>query len=371
MDGDIGILWRERLEGAREFFVRYEKRIASAALILGFIVDNIMFAFLNLGTAALILIVYLFITAAGIVLLHVRPPRGALGEALIFTSPFILPLVQFLFGALFSAFTIFYTRSGVIAESWPLLVIIAALLVGNEFFRKRYLRLPFHAAVWFVALLLYAVFLSPILLGSIGAISFILGTTSALIIALGLSLLIYKLARREFMRHKYLLAGSMAGVFIAFQIAYFTNIIPPIPLALRYGEAYLGAERLPSGQYLLEKEDVSLLEDIVPGKTMRIVPGEPVYAFSAIFAPVRLSAPIVHLWEHYDVAQAKWISVSEISFFISGGRREGYRGFTLKNNVEEGSWRVDVATENGQILGRIRFDVEYVEAGVLRKTEIR
>jgi len=86
---------------------------------------------------------------------------------------------------------------------------------------------------------------------------------------------------------------------------------------------------------------------------------------------VRLSAPIVHLWEHYDVAQAKWISVSEISFFISGGRREGYRGFTLKNNVEEGSWRVDVATENGQILGRIRFDVEYVEAGVLRKTEIR
>ena len=36
---------------------------------------------------------------------------------------------------------------------------------------------------------------------------------------------------------------------------------------------------------------------------------------------------------------------------------DGYRGYTFKRNIHEGQWRVDVITDEGQIIGIVRFDV--------------
>ena len=80
-----------------------------------------------------------------------------------------------------------------------------------------------------------------------------------------------------------------------------------------------------------------------------------------MFAPTKLSATIVHNWQWFDESKSRWVSLSDIAFPISGGRDEGYRGYSTKNVVPEGHWRVDVQTENGRVIGRIKFNVTYVE----------
>jgi hypothetical protein len=45
---------------------------------------------------------------------------------------------------------------------------------------------------------------------------------------------------------------------------------------------------------------------------------------------------------------------------VRGGRREGYRTFSRKTGFPldpVGRWSVDVVTESGQLIGRLRFTV--------------
>jgi len=53
-----------------------------------------------------------------------------------------------------------------------------------------------------------------------------------------------------------------------------------------------------------------------------------------------------------------YVTTDRIGFPISGGRDDGYRGFTVKQRVTPGDWRVDVETDDGRILGRVSFRVE-------------
>ncbi|MCF1193471.1 DUF2914 domain-containing protein, partial [Mangrovimonas sp. AS39] len=66
----------------------------------------------------------------------------------------------------------------------------------------------------------------------------------------------------------------------------------------------------------------------------------------------------------------KWVSGSKISFPIKGGRNEGYRGFSKKENVFSGKWRVDIETERGQVVGRVRFDIFIVDTAGVLETKI-
>jgi hypothetical protein len=65
---------------------------------------------------------------------------------------------------------------------------------------------------------------------------------------------------------------------------------------------------------------------------------------------------VQHIWSRYQ-SEAGWIDTDAIPFPIAGGREGGYRGVTRKRSISAGTWRVEVRTENGQILGRIHFEV--------------
>ena len=70
-----------------------------------------------------------------------------------------------------------------------------------------------------------------------------------------------------------------------------------------------------------------------------------------------MSVKVVHDWQYYDEGKEEWISSTKIPFSITGGRGNGYRVYSKKDNVFPGKWRVDVETERGQVIGRIRFDI--------------
>ncbi len=79
------------------------------------------------------------------------------------------------------------------------------------------------------------------------------------------------------------------------------------------------------------------------------------YAFTAISAPRGLNEHIYHVWQQEGAAQDR------IALDIHGGRKEGYRAWTRKENFPEqvkGRWQVRVQTETGQLIGVLRFRVD-------------
>ncbi|RRV09179.1 DUF2914 domain-containing protein [Pseudomonas sp. v388] len=78
------------------------------------------------------------------------------------------------------------------------------------------------------------------------------------------------------------------------------------------------------------------------------------YAYTAINAPRGLEERIYHVWRH----EGK--EVDRIALDIHGGRKEGYRAWTHKQNFSQdvvGRWQVRVLTEDGQMIGVLRFMV--------------
>jgi subtilisin-like proprotein convertase family protein len=78
------------------------------------------------------------------------------------------------------------------------------------------------------------------------------------------------------------------------------------------------------------------------------------YAYTAINAPRGLNERIYHVWRH-DGRE-----VDRIALDIQGGRKEGYRAWSHKQNFPaeaQGRWQVQVLTEAGQLIGVLRFDV--------------
>lgn len=359
---------RERLEMLMEW---YERRLAPIAFVVGFVFDSFTLLRSDLLFDNIILLSHLTISAAGIALTNAYESgrlRGRLnGIAWLF--PFAM---QFSFGALFSGFFVLYWRSASLAGSWVFILLLAFLLIGNEFFRERYRRLVLHVSIYFVALFSYMILALPTLTGRLGAKMFLISGAASLIgIAILISLLLL-LVRERIREHRAPLFGSIAGIYIAFNILYFTNVIPPIPLALKRLGTYHTVERTSIGTYRLEFEKPERY-GFFQETAVRVhwVPGNPVFAFSAIFAPAKITTAIYHHWLSYDEGSKKWVERDRLAFPISGGRDGGYRGFTLKRSLEAGKWRVEVRTERGQLLGRTTFQIiEASSAPHLEVTEL-
>ncbi|MFJ3486739.1 DUF5924 family protein [Pseudomonas sp. NPDC090202] len=78
------------------------------------------------------------------------------------------------------------------------------------------------------------------------------------------------------------------------------------------------------------------------------------YAYTSINAPRGLDERIYHVWRHNGE------EVDRIALDIRGGRKEGYRAWTHKQNFPPdvlGNWQVRVLTEDGQMIGVLRFKV--------------
>ena len=152
---------------------------------------------------------------------------------------------------------------------------------------------------------------------------------------------------------------------------YFTGAIPPLPLALKEAGIYHGISRV-GVEYRLLTEPAAWYEAYLPYKTVfHGTEGESAYLYTAVFAPAGLSTIIFHEWQHYDQGMHSWITEQTIPFPIVGGRDEGYRGYTIKEEPALGDWRVNVMTEFGHIIGRVSFRVVTASESVPLEVVIR
>lgn len=92
------------------------------------------------------------------------------------------------------------------------------------------------------------------------------------------------------------------------------------------------------------------------------------YAYTSINAPRGLNERIYHVWRHNGE------EIERIALDIKGGREEGYRAWTRKQNFPPdvlGKWQVRVLTEDGQMIGVLRFDVTERDQPAVTRNKIK
>jgi len=341
----------------KSFYSRYEPYLSPIAVMAGFVWDNLTLQRIDLLVENIVIISYLLIALLCILFMNAYDAgrlRGRFFDKAVVGVPFLLQVV---FGGLFSAFLIFYTRSATIAASWPFLLLLLGLLVGNELFRRRYQRFVFHISVYFVTLFSYAVFAVPILVSRIGSGVFVLSGLASLALIFLVVWLVKKVIPARVQASRNYLLISIGSIFVVFNLLYFFNLIPPIPLAMKESGVYHSVARTGQG-YEVKYEPAPWYRFWAEwDNEFHWQAGQPVYNFTAVFAPTKIDTRIQHRWSYYDEQAEEWVIKDTLGYSMVGGRDGGYRGYSLKYGVEPGQWRVDTVTPTGQILGRNKFEI--------------
>ena len=152
--------------------------------------------------------------------------------------------------------------------------------------------------------------------------------------------------------------GFVFGIYLTLNIFYYFNLIPPVPLALEHGIVAHNIEKDNSDYTVTYETDEWYIFWRVHRNKYAYQPDEPVYIFSSIFAPTDLKKTVSHRWKWLDPNTNEWEVMDDISFEITGGRDNGYRGFTFKNNLIVGKWQVEIITEEALVIGNINFEIE-------------
>ncbi len=331
---------------------RNERHLGAVVFFFGFVTDVIALVLLDVSFVLAASGLYLALAAIAVFLTHALSSWRSHPSVRRRSIAVILPLLaQYLIGNLLSWFLIFYTKSAVLEASWPFLLILLLVFVGNEWFRKYKDRIAFIAVLLFFAAYAYTIFALPLFLRELGPWIFA-GSTLVAILAFGIYLfLLSRVAKLG--RTLAPLIGSCLAIVALVVTAYFTGLVPPIPLALKDSGIYHSLAR-EGDRYVVMAEAGNAWWDPRP-ETIHAVPGQSLYAFSAVQAPIRFGATVVHRWQRYDEEAREWTTQSRIAFPIAGGRADGFRGYSEVGSVTPGEWRVRVETENGQIIGQMRF----------------
>jgi len=303
-------------------------------------------------TDHLLLVSYLLLLAV-LVAMELRLERGVNVPGFVARRPRLVHLAtQFLFGGLLSAYVVYYTKSATLGRSLVFLMVLVGLMVANELaervLRREAVKIPLVFLCAFCMLLVLLPVWSGRLVGfvpaGIGALLFVLGVLVA-----GQGPIAPSLAA----------CGALLALLVG---ALELGLVPPVPLALSEAGAFHDVRRADDGYHLVF-EDQGFWPWNEQDEVFRWMPGQRVWFFSAVFAPIGMNLEVVHHWQQWT-EQDGWADRNRIPFEMTGGRDGGFRGYTYKEQVAPGPWRVVVETAAGQEIGRVRFDI--VEAAPVR-----
>lgn len=316
---------------------RFRKYAPAAFFIGGFVWDAV-----TLGRSIKPLDLFLLAAyLAGAAILLVILGRGITFRG----SQFVAPALQFFFGGIFSALFIFYFLSSGGLGGYLVVLGLAALLIGNEFLGSRYSELTLSWTFFTLCACMFFNFALAHLFRSISTFWFYIGT----LIALLLVFVLRRVTQHESasMKPSITVAALLLGLH-AF------NLIPPVPLVKKQMLVAHDVHR-ERGRYSAKIESPGWRIWRASSPVFHRKGNEPVYCFTSVFVPNGIRTTIRHRWEHEQ--NGEWTTMDVRGFPISGGRSGGYRGYTLKQNLIPGRWRVTAESESGASIGFIEFDV--------------
>ncbi len=314
----------------------------------------------------LVLMLYLALLGALVVLtgrlgIEALPDREQLTGCSSFarwvlkSRPYYPMASQFLLGGLFSAYAIFYSRSATLTGTAVFYVLLIMLLVANEFLRDRLSNLRLLVSLYAVVCFAFFTFFLPVMTGYMNVVVFLVGAVMSLAVTFRVVQLIYRNNPERSKQEAIGVSVPAAGCIALLVGFYFLNWIPPVPLSLKFGGIYHEVKR--TGDQFELSFDKQWYQ--VWKRSDTTFPSEePIYCFTAVFAPVDLNTTIYHHWYFRPNDKTPFMHADRIPIKISGGREGGYRAYSFKQRLDPGDWRVDVETENGRIVGRISVKVE-------------
>jgi hypothetical protein len=387
--------WDARVARAEAVWSRIDPYAAVVFFFGGFAWDYLSLTDISRVTDNLALLAYLVLLAP-LLVLEVR--MAAAPEAWPRLAPWrewLAYAAQFLFGCLFSAYVVYYVRSAAMGPSLAFIALLGGLLVANEFLhgvlRAERIRLLLY---WFcvVSFLLFAV---PVFTGWMGpgllAVAIAAATAVTLLPTwLGVRGLLEGSALRRRLASHVASWAALAALLFGLDAA---RLIPPVPLVLPQvgvfhavlppGRAYDGrctsAKNLPratacapgtacndGSDYLAFRLDRPFWRDwLSAGDERRFVRygDDPVWTLATLWGPAAVAFDVVHRYERFDEATGGWkvhstSRLGQQNWKPGKDRREGgYRSFSCTSGVRDGAWRVVIESNQGHVLGIVRFDV--------------
>lgn len=341
----------------RSFYDDTKKYQPIVAFFTGFTWDSLTLTRIDLVLDNVILFSYVVLTGLFIYLFN-------LAEENILEKPIFLKhkgwypnIIQFFFGGLFSGYVVYYFQSASITKNWLFVLFLIVLLVSNEFIKNRLSNLIFQLGLYYLATFSFFIFYLPILFETINAFIFILSGIVSSVFVAGLIYLLFKKIENTLRQQLKNLTITLGAIYLLFNFFYFTNMIPPVPLSLKEAGIYHSVTRI-DNQYTLKFEKGKWYEFFKESDDLfHYKPSDIIYCFASVFAPTNLNTRIYHRWQYFDKTRDEWLTSDRTNYKITGGRDEGYRGYTNKRNLKLGLWRVDVENELDQILGSISFEI--------------
>jgi len=333
----------------QHFLKKYEKILMPVFLLLGFFIDTLTLNRVDQIFDNLILIFYIILASLTIYIYH----HGNSHSKLKVFAPFIM---QYAFGGLFSGLVIFYFKSSNFWTSLPFLSILLFLFIGNDFIHRKYQKLLFQISILYIGIFSYSILIVPIILERTSNLTYIIGATLSLTTIFTLVFLLKKklnINKGDLINIKI----SIWVIFFIFNFLYLTNIIPPIPLSMKEG--------FPAYNIKKSKDDYVVLYDKNPwyifwnkyNNKIYLDNNEPAFVFTSVFAPSNFESTIFHEWSFFNNEKNRWIVTDNIPIQIYGGLDRGYRGYSTKNNLPPGDWKVNIKNNTGQTIGRVMFKI--------------
>ena len=258
-------------------------------------------------------------------------------------------MVQFCFGSMFSALVVCYFKSSGSLASLLLVIALAALLVGNEFLKKKYESFGVSLAFFCLLGTMFMNFTIPHVVHRIGFIWFLLSTVVSFLICVGIQ-------RLSHHKKRVLIAPALISSLLV--VAYIMNWVPPVPLVLKQ---QIVCQNFDRNNYSCDIDDPTFLQTIgIKLPSVHRVEGSEVYVLASVYAPTDLKAELEYRWYYMDPATGDYKLTDKISsgkMTLVGGRQSGYRSYTKKKKIPAGRYNVEVAYKNGAVIGAQKFEV--------------
>jgi len=342
----------------RQFVRKHQKYAPILFFIGGFIFDTLTLGRIDRVYDISVLCLHMTSLTITIYLFNIMDD-GKLRNTIFDRFKIYFPLaIQFFFGGLSSAYVVYFSRSVSLSKTITFFIILVLLLFANELLKKRISNKYLQFSVYFFISFTFFTFMLPVLFKEMNTTMFIISGLVSLGSTLTLIIFIYRTSpstRLEVKLGK--LIGLVLLIYSTINVFYIFNLIPPVPLAMETGMVAHNIEKANNKYHVTYERDDWYIFWRQHGLIFHHKPEESVFIFSSIFAPTDLKKSIFHRWEWYNPTTNVWEIVEDIGFEMTGGRDNGFRGYTYKNNVKDGIWKVEVITEEELVLGVIDFEI--------------
>ncbi len=336
---------------------------------VGFVMDSLSTKRIDVMKDNYKLLVFLVLAGLFIILFHLVEQQRIKAGLLVKYQNLIPAGIQFFLGALYSNHVYFYFQSSAGLKSFIFITLLLALLLTNEFYKNKWSSLYLQFGMYFLAAFSFFVFFMPLFTKTMNRDTFLLAGALSVIFTLSFLMIVLLIIRKG---TRILVIKTAAIIVISYGLLnafYFLHWIPPVPLALRYSGIYHHMAKR-GFQYELQYEKPSGLEFWrKSNKVFKWMPGDTVHCFAAIFAPTEMNKTIHYLWEQYIPEKKNWVLQDDQSHVLQGGREGGYRGFSRKTIITPGEWRIEIKTEENELLGSLEFEVQRVQNDYERNLE--